>query len=350
MLNPIVLRVNGNDFGGWETASVTASANEAVRTFNVTTSERRPDWPIKPQDEVEVVTFSGSGGDGDVLVKGYVDDYKASLDAESHTATISGRGKTCDIVDCSAVHETGRFEKKDIGEIANILSKRYGVKIVVKAKNLKKIERFHIQVGESVWSAVERIARSQDLMLVGGADGSLEIHDSPEELIDDALYEGEFLSIETEISAKDRHSEYKVKGQRAFSAEAPDLKIEKKAVDGSIKRIRTKIIVAEGDLDNDGAEKRAKNEKSTRQGNSIKVDIMVSGFYRPKGGLWTPMKKIYVYSPTVHIDQTMAIESCEFSKDANDKTTTKLSLVDPKALKDKSGDSRSKSDAAYKAD
>jgi prophage tail gpP-like protein len=344
MLDPIILLVGGKQFGGWTEASVTASASEAVRTFEVTTSERRPDWPIKPQDEVSVITG------GDVLVKGFVDDYSASLSESSHTATISGRGKTCDLVDCTAVHQTGRFKNVTIEDVAKELAKTYGVQIKNKAKNLKKKEKFQLQMGETVFSALERFARSHDLMLVGGADGSLEIHDQPEEGMFGEIVEGNFLQIDTTISTKDRHKEYVVKAQRAFSDIAKDLKIEKKSVDQAVTRKRIRTILGEGDQTEKETEDRANNEKTTQQGRSIKATVTVTGFRNSKGQLWAPLKKVFLYAPTVHLEQTMAIESVEFSKGAEAKTQTKLDLVDPKALKDKKGgDSRSKSDKAYKA-
>lgn len=348
MLDPVTLSVNGQQFGGWETVKVEASADDAKRSFTVTTSERKPDWPIQPGDQVDVLV-NGS----DIIVSGYVEDYDANLDGSHHTASISGSSKSVDLCDCAAIHDTGRFRNATIKDIGDAISKDYGVKINDKTKNgLNKLERFQIQNGETVFDALERIARTENLFLVGAADGSLEIHDGPEGISAISLVEGfpPLLAISVKLSMRDRHQTYKVRGQRAHTPTATDLEIEATSTDGAVKRKRTRIIHAEGDIDPKRAQKRVDNEKQTQQGRSITASASCSGFYAPTGELWRPLMQVYVYAPTVHIDQTMGIKDVTWSKSATHQTQTELALVDPKALKSAEGDSRSKSGSAYSQD
>lgn len=248
--------------------------------------------------------------------------------------------------------ETGRFRNQNIKQIGEAISKdNPNIKFVDKTKNgLKNIERFQLQEGETIHDAVERIARSENLYLVGGADGSIEIHDGPEPLSKVALVEGYYpvLKISVKITTKDRFQTTKVRGQRAHSSKQSDLQIEASVKDPSVKRKRTKVIIAEGDIDTTRARQRALNDVNKQQGEGTSATIECSGFYGPDGKLWRPLQQVYVKFPTVHLDQTMGIKSIVWNKEANSKTTTRLELVDPKSMNGPNDD-KSKSGSEYKA-
>jgi len=246
--------------------------------------------------------------------------------------------------------DTGRFRDMTIKEIGDQITKDFDFKIIDKtSKGLDKVERFQLQNGETSYDALERIARSQNLFLIGSADGNIEIHDGPEKNTKIALVEGYWpvLKISVKISTKDRFQTTKVRGQRAHSAKGEDLKVEAKVTDKSVKRKRTKVIIAEGDIDTKKARSRALNDVNKQQGDGTACTIEASGWYAPDGKLWRPMQLVYVNFPTVHIDQTMGIKQIVWNKEENGRTYTRLEMVDPKALNGEE-DKKSKSSGAFK--
>jgi prophage tail gpP-like protein len=412
-LDIVTLLVNGKQYGGWEKATITASMDDATRAFSVTTSEHPPDWPIKPQDEVTVYvnyndmlckgfveTYSAELSESTHVAR--IDGASFSADAADSAAgthepgpdqhydtppaasgdtpaaavtpsTEGGRAPgpvaaaaTDTSSDSSSDSEddggddgqnesgdeTGRYRNQNIKQIGESISKDHpNIKFVDKtSKGLKNIERFQLQQGETIHDAVERIARSENLYLVGGADGSIEIHDGPEKMSKVALVEGYWpvLKISVKITTKDRFQTTKVRGQRAHSDKAEDLKVEATVKDKSVKRKRTKVIIAEGDIDTKKARARALNDLNKQQGDGTTATVECSGFYAPDGKLWRPLQLVYVNFPTVHLDQTMGIKSIVWNKEENSKTYTRLELVDPKAMNGE-GDDKSKSGKVYDA-
>jgi prophage tail gpP-like protein len=329
----IEIVAEGMRYAGWKSVSVRAALNEAARSFDVEVSEVGEDWGTSPfatwrfppNTPVEVLAS------GNLLVSGYVDDYSPSGDAMSHDIRIAGRGRGADFVDCSCVHPTGRFEEATVEEIAQGLD-AFGVGIRMEVEPGPPVPWFQVRQGSSPHSEMMRLLAQRQLTMKGAADGSIVITRAGEKRHGGGLIQGEnILSMSATLSARDRFSEYIVKGQSAVGTSAKrDLQVEARAIDPTVPRYRPKVLVDQADTDRTRAETRANWERKRASGHSAKADITVPGFRDRDGTLWEPGQLVFVLAGWLKIHAEMLIEAVEFSQDDRGGTTSRLTLIDPR--------------------
>lgn len=335
----VTVLLGGIIWNGWESMSVRASLKEAARSFELTTSERPGQWIAPPGTPIQI--FANK----DLLLDGYVNEYKPRVAAVEHLVTLSGRGKGQDCIDCAAVHDTGYFEKQTPAEIGQSLD-HFGVGIRA-GTALEKIDYFQIYQGETVFQAVERASRAQGKTLMGRADGGIEITDATAAGRHAGyLAEGYNMKVaDATLSDQNRHSEHIVKGQRRHGTSDADLHVEEKINDVGVNRYRPKMVINEGDTDAQRARVRAQHEANRSQGFSVRAEIETQGFRDEGGQIFTPNNLQYVESLSLKILGDMLIENVVLTQDNSGGSLAKLSLVNAKAYNGDGGSNQS--DAAW---
>lgn len=344
MLNPefVTVVADGIVYSGFEKVEVKASIKEACRTFTIETTERPGQFSFPPGTAIQILS------NGNLLVDGFVNQYRPSGDAETHRISISGRSKGQDFVDSSADHPTGEWDDADPATVAKDLAKPYGVDIRPMVQ-VEKVPRWAIAQGETAFQSLERMLRPQGVTLMGAADGAIEMTNATAAKVHfGILMEGSNIKeYSGTLSDQGRHKNYKVRGQRRLGAADTDLEIEETATDSGGKRNRTKILVNETDTDPNRARNRAMHEKERCAGRSISCEITTQGFRDFAGQVFEPNHLIYVHSPILlHISQTMLIESVTLSQHFRQGSLAHLNLVDPRTYKgQKTGEGET--DSAY---
>ena len=339
----ITVSAGGQSWSAWTSASVGASAKEAARSFRLAVAAEvgaiATAWTFKAGT---LVTITANGS---LLCTGYVDRYQPSISATDASVTITGRSKSQDAIDSSAIHKTGRFEKKTAVDIANELGKTVGVTFAAD-DTLPTLAKWQITPGETIFQGVERLARDHGYTLSGQPDGSVKFFKADKAQSQaGALVEGvNILSGEADHNWSNRHSEYRVRGQRALGTTPDDLQIEAIARDAGVGRYRPLVIVEQKDTDKERAKGKAGARRDKQAGASLSASITVQGFRDEGGELWTPGRKVWVESPYLYLTQDMLIESVTYSQDRSG-SLTKLSLVDPKAHGGKTGKAAKSGDA-----
>ena len=333
----VTIAVGSTQFSTWERVEVGAGA-KAARSFRFEAAEPDDvgfdDWPLAPDNPCSVYAS------GDLIVMGYIEDYEPAFDPNSHRATISGRSKAADAIDSSALHPTGCFEGKHLGQIMQELD-QFGIGYQVKTQ-LDTIPMHQLVPGATVHQEGDVLARAAGVLMIGNADGSVNITTASEfGRHAGALVEGvNFKSGSAKLSTRHKNSEVHVKGQARRGHGAKNLRIHKVAKDQTVKRYRPKLIVHEGDCDDKRAQKRADWHVARQSGREVQATITLYGWRDQDGALWDPQKLIYVESPKLKIDQDMAIQNLTFHQGESG-TFTKLELVDPQALGGKNAKGKS---------
>lgn len=169
----IQLHVNGRIYGGWKEARVTRSIDAISGKFDLNVTDRwevdSQPWQIFPGDEC-VIKIGG-----ETLITGYVDEASPEYDSESHGIRISGRDKTCDLVDCSAVVKSYELRGLRLEDIAASLAQPFGINVRAEADTGARFETFAIQPGETCWEAIERAARQRFMLVTTNGAGDLVI-------------------------------------------------------------------------------------------------------------------------------------------------------------------------------
>jgi len=337
------LNVAGSFYGGWKSLRVTRSIEQMAGTYDLGITERWPGQPdaspIKPGQKCQLLL------DAQPVITGYVDMLASDYDAQRHSLRVSGRDKTGDLVDCSAIHKSGQWHNVKIDQLASDLLKPYDMKVNVDADIGSAFSSFNIQEGESVFECLERAARMKALLLTSNPLGDLVITRAGKTRLDYALVEGvNIKAARAEFSWKDRFSNYTAKGQGRLGADgdqshsAPSAGIS----DSVVSRHRPLVILADAHGENASLKDRVEWERNVRRGRSARGSITVQGWRHPGGELWQPNTLISVTSPMLWLDNAeMLIVGCTWTLDERG-TNTELAIARPEAFQLLEGVAQSK--------
>lgn len=338
MADDIVLLLDGVRYSGWTELSVRRALDTVHGEFDLRLASReRTDaaqWPLRAGSECMLLAGSDEAG-FQTLITGYIDKLSASLTSNEHAISISGRDRTADLVDCSAVHKPGSWRNVPLKTIVDALVAPFKITVQITGDVGGNIPQFALQQGESVWSAIERLLKFRGLIGWTQSDGSLLIGQPAKGAVIARLAEGEnLLDIAADHDVTDRFSEYVVKGQAAGSdernGEAVTL-IGASAKDAAIGRYRPLIIIAEEQSDKASAQKRAEWEASTRAARSQPGTATVQGWRDPRGNLWRPDSRVEIDAPSAYLGGEMLIAGVTFQRGNDGGTTTTLQLERPEA-------------------
>lgn len=330
-MSDVQLTVNGIDYGGWKSMNLGRGIEQIAGTFELGVSEL---WPgqtiirnIAPGDTCAVKV------DGETLITGYVDGVAVRYAKDAHEVTISGRDATGDLVDCSAIHKSGKWSSAKAEAIAADLCRPFGIKVKLDADTGAAIE-WNIQEGESAFECLDRLAKSKAMLLMSDGIGGLVITRAGRGgRVATSLQRGvNILQASLDLSFKDRFGRYVVKGQGAsndalFGA-ATRLKAE--TTDPMIGRYRPLIVIAEDLADGATVKRRALWEANTRSGKSAQLGIKVQGWSHP-GGLWKPNTLVRVTDPWLRTDADLLVKNVALTLD-DAGSFTELSLTLPQTF------------------
>lgn len=330
----VELKVNGKLFAGWQQVRIERGIEQIAGTFDLTVTDRwntdqgQQAFEIKPGQGCEVLV------DGQTVITGYIDTVNRSYDANSHQISVSGRDKTADLVDCSAIFKSGQWSGKRLEQIATDLTAPFGIAVTAAVDTGSVIPVLAIQEGESVFELLERAARMQAVLLVSDGKGNLVLTRAGKERAPaDLLEGGNILSADGEFSWKDRYSDYIVKGQRVGNDEdfAETVAQQAEGVkDAGINRYRPLIVIAEDQEGNATLKQRAEWERNVRKGRATRGTITVQG-WGVNGTLWQPNTITRMQSPLLAADLDVLIVSVSYSLDDSGTLTT-LQVANPSAF------------------
>lgn len=338
------LKADGLFYGGWKSVRVTRSIEQLAGTFDLEITERWPGQPsaspIRPGQQCQLLL------DGEPVITGYVDTVVPDYDATRHTIRVTGRDKTGDLVDCSALYKSGQWHNVKLDQLARDLVKPYGLGVVIDVDVGSAFSSFAIQEGESVFECLERAARMKALLLTSNPKGDLVITRAGNRRLDVGLVEGDNIkAARGEFSWKDRYSSYTTKGHGRLGADGDAVHASPTGLsaDEIIPRHRPLIVLAEGHADNAALRDRAEWERNVRRGRSARGSVTVQGWMRPDGALWQPNTLVPVTSPFLWLDNAeMLVVGCTWTLDANSGTLTELAIARPDAFQLLEGVSQSR--------
>lgn len=335
------LVVNGKTFSGWKGMRVTRGIEQMAGGFELDVTDRWQvggeirDWPIRAGDACRVEL------DGNTAISGYVDAIEISLDDSSHSVRISGRDRTADLVDCSAVH-AGQWRNRALSAIARELASPFGIGVSVLANG--QLDSFALQEGETVFEALDRAARQIGVLVTSDPAGNLVLTRAGSARVPVDLAQGvNILSASSTFRVDERFSQITVKGQGRGEGGGQG---QAKVSDADIPRYRPLVVIAEEQGANAALSQRAAWEKSVRAGRGSRATVAVQGWSHA-GGLWLPNNLVRVDAPAVRARGQLLIVSCSYSLDGNG-SRTELSLADPRAFDMVAGMAGTRLDRAIK--
>lgn len=318
------LVVAGKAFAGWQEVEIERGLDALAGGFRMAFTETFPDqpeqWQIEPGDACEV--WIGE----DRVMTGWIDRREGSATVDRHQLEISGRERTSDLLDCSAVHKPGSWTNRKLEQIAAELAQPFGVKVTAVASTGAAFRRFALQQGESVFEAIERMARQRGVLAVTTEAGDLEFRRPGAVQAGYRLVLGENLeSITHTNDISDRFSEYHLKGDAA-----DDSRPNAQAKDPAVRRHRPLLIVNDDDSTAATLTDRAKWEATVRAGKAQTVAAQVSGWRTASGALYRPDRVAPVSAGLLGLDASLLIVSVRYELNERG-SRCQLGLAPPEA-------------------
>lgn len=328
----VTLKIGGQRFGGWKEIDIQIDLDAGASSFDLAVTKRDPerneDWRIEADQPCQVSIGS------DLVIDGYVDRLEGSLDGNSHSIRVSGRSRTADLIDCSAIANPGSWRGRRLEDIANELAKPFGIQIKAEAPTGAPVRLFALQSGETAFEAIARLCQHRGLLPVPQPDGSVKLLNAKPTGGTARIVQGEhLLRVSGFHDVTDRFSQYVVKGQSAGddeihgkAASAP----KGEARDPAVKRNRPLLIIADEQTDAASARKRAEWEANTRDAKSQGASATLDGWRRPDGKLWEIMNSVDLDAPAVWINDRLMVGGVQFFAGEQGRGVT-LRLVRPEA-------------------
>jgi prophage tail gpP-like protein len=245
------LTTGGRIYQGWTSISITRSIEAISGRFSLGLTDRwqgqDTPWPILPGAECTVKI-----GD-DTVISGRVDSIAPRFDANSHTNSASGRDRTGQMVDCSAVHSPGEWANIRLERIAAILAEPFGISVKTEVDTGAPIQLVKIQPGETSFETLDRHCRFCGVLPVSDGQGGLILTRPGKTRCSTALIQGQNVKSASLIDdVSDRFHTYRVRGSQPgsdFLTPEQAAAVEGTAIDAGEPVGRTLIVLPEGSVD-----------------------------------------------------------------------------------------------------
>jgi len=334
------LTVNGQIFRDWESVMVRHALNDDPPfRFRFTCSEGLPLAKnfallrIRPGMECTVKLA------GILAISGRVFIRQAHYNARQHSIEIQGWTYSADAAAAAVTHQTMEFKKVGYQQLASTLLKSINVpfQVVGGALPNMKFDRISITPGESIRDVLERYARPIGAALTSNprgdfvaAMGWLPGGDAIIEGINIIEARGLIQNLDGSSSnaaisqepGTDNKSMSKVSHMPFFQMPQPNMMGLRPIVN---------VVLSEIPGAKEQLQGRTQMEDKTTQRDEINVVAVVHGWLKPSGGLWEILKKVYVKSPMLIMDQPLYLRAVTFEQSSAGSRST-LDLIDENAL------------------
>jgi len=279
------------------------------------------------------------------VLDGWVDSRRIKESDTGVEIEISGRDKTADLVDCSAIVESSTWTSATLKKICDDILAPFGLTCEDYAENPDPLENFTIQNGDSAFSVIENACRARGVLPLSDRWGNLILVNSSGQApaVEDIVRGVNLLDLEENHDETGRYSRYIVKGSansggdgHGWSGESVSL--QGVATDSQVKRYRPLIVNAEGKLSAGTIKKRAAWEAQVRAGRSKEYAATVSGWIQgtenenSSFSPWEINQIARVKDDALEVDTSLLITGVSYSYDDAGEITT-LTLKNPDTYK-----------------
>ena len=303
----VTIIVGTHQLSGWQTVNIGKSCEFMPNNWAVTASAQflQGDALAATRPGQSCLIYIGS----DLVITGWIDRRAIPIGPRQHQVLLSGRGITCNLVDCSAdlvndpALKGGMINGVNTLGVAQTLCKAYGIVARSEVADLgPAIPAFQVMLGETPYQIIESMARYAGFLVYEDENGALvldrvgsKVHASGFSL------PGNIEAINAERSVDQRYSDYLIVwygvDQLADLGSLTNRRASKK--DTTLGEYRLKIIVSEQTapspnaaqqaVANDAiATQRANWEFARRYGRSQAASLTCDSWRDIAGTLWTP--------------------------------------------------------------
>lgn len=218
----IALKIDGKVIDRWVRCELVHDMAELSASFELTVHDDERavgtwPWTTVPGD-AEPMNWGRSAEiliDGKLWLKGWIDDVGPEAGEQQSYVTITGRDLTGDLIDCPP-DPRGKHEYKNImlDEFARKICAPFGIKVKCDVDIKPAFDKCTVEAGETALSCLAKYAKQRAVIITTDRVGTLLITRSgKEKAVDDIMFPGNVTRVRACWSARDRFSDYFVKGQ-----------------------------------------------------------------------------------------------------------------------------------------
>jgi prophage tail gpP-like protein len=342
----VSIQIGNRRITGWQTVAITRSVEAIPNSFQVTAADQFKDDPSR------VIFYPGQAGGEelsirigpDLVITGYADRYSVQVGPRQHEVIISGRGKTQDLVDCSAdVLKSADLQGASLSapnllDLAQRLCRPFGLTARSAVADLgKAIPNFTVAIGETSYEILERIARFAGYLVYEDETGNLVLDQvGTQSMASGFTMPGNIEGAASTLAIDGRFSDYTAVWQsvNAYTEINPLGNQRATANDATMPRYRPRIIVSEQtDNDTELAQRRVDWEMGRRIGRSQSIYLTCDSWRDAANKLWTPNRLAPISAAALKlVNAKWIIGTVTFRKDQSG-THADLQLMPPDAFK-----------------
>lgn len=336
----LVFSCAGQAFGGWTNVTVNRGIEQMPSSFDIRGSVKSPGEirELVPLNSPCTISIGGH-----VVLTGYLERASIRLTDGQHVVTFVGRGRCCDLVDTAAIISSNSRMSTAISTLAKELAAPYAGPILVLTPDGEgdaKLYDYAVNLGESPYDIIERIARWEGLLVYENADGNLVLSRVGKLKHASGFTEGQNIQIADYTHTMDqRFSRYipLLMSSDTLSREGEIFgsnRAGKEALDPDITRYRPRIIISEQMVGNENlAGQRAVWEATRRAGQSRRITITTDSWLDAAGTPWTPNMLAPVDLPSGGLQVPgYIVANVAYRRDPIMGTTAVVTLMPPEAF------------------
>lgn len=337
--DPDEVYVNANDrqLSGWEEIEITLRAEGFPNSFHVALSSQDPidGSDALPKEGTACTVLIGT----DLVVTGYVDAVNEDVAPDAHTIVIEGRGKTQDLVDCSAEWDTGQLIQGTALDVAKKAALPYGIAVEMGpgASPGESVSGLALNYGETGAEIIQKFARNAGLLAYEDSRGYLILANvGTRKAAGGVVYGQNVERWSARNSMAERYSDIVVSAwsTNVEVADVTGADFYSHAPDPNVPRNRKLFVVAESVAADimAFAKQHAQWEAARRAGRSKLIRAIVSGWRDDDGKLWEPNTLVHVQGPGGREAADLVISEVTFRRDLQTGTTAELTMMPPAAF------------------
>jgi prophage tail gpP-like protein len=327
--------------------------------------------PFEPGNTIRIFA------DGEPILTGFIEVIRDTYTKNSHNVIVTGRSKTCDLVDSTVdggVQFDSQVNLRTVAEslINNLfidLSLPEGLQGVAAPEQLIKVvvesditdfltnENLSEDLGTTYFEVLEKFSRKRQVLMTTNGNGDLVFTrgkgsgstnlilqnkvNNPNNNIESASYIRDHSKLFNTYSCDSQPS----RGGFGLLEVAPPGSLvdsERKVIDDIIRPSRKLFFIAENASDGDQSGERAKWEGVTRRSRATVYNATVSG-HSYNNEVWFINKPVSVVDDLVKVNGKMLLTNVTFKQDLTNGSTTKLQsflkeafVIPAKSLQDNS--------------
>jgi prophage tail gpP-like protein len=325
----VSIEIAGQKLIDWQSVTVTRNIDTPADGFELglSTTGKLPD-NIKPFGYEKCKIAIGK----DKILTGRIIKPTPDLSDSNLSLSLVGHSLAGQLLTVSITQRPFEFNNQNLEEIANIVVKPFGIRVVFQDGPGNDFTKAVARHGETVFSFLNKLASQRGLLISSTVTGNLIFWRGSTAAPVAFLEEGkQILRITPTFDGDVRYSDIMIEAQQKGGAGPLQSKITDSIVkDAGINRpLVTRPNETPEGLDLDDI---AKWERGKRSAESMPVTLTVQGWRKPDGGVWQENENINLLAPSVwFLKKTkMLIRQVAYTLNDNQKNTV-LSVVLPSA-------------------